>query len=153
VKLPIGDSPRPADDLWAPEISVEELELATPAALTDAFPKFAWNVDELWRVNRPARNHPVTDFDWLMSLPLWRWRGQRFVLAPAQVLADRNTYRAHVDKAWAADLSYPVHVTFHNERWVILDGYHRLLKAHLLGVRTIPAVEVTPADLAKENIP
>ena len=44
----------------------------------------------------------------------------------------------------AADLRYPLDLLFRNDRWVVLDGVHRLLKADLLGlsiiqVRRLPA--------------
>jgi hypothetical protein len=32
------------------------------------------------------------------------------------------------EKAMRADTRYPIHITFSNGRWMILDGYHRLLK-------------------------
>lgn len=49
----------------------------------------------------------------------------------------------------AADLSYPIVLMWKSSRWVILDGYHRLLKADLDRHETIRAVRL-PAERAPE---
>lgn len=133
--------------LSGPDVSRAELLDATPPELRDVFPAYDWNVDRLWELSLPVQDVPVENLTWLLHLPLWRWEGQRFVLSPAAVLADPKTYRAHHDKALAADLEYPIHITLHNSRWVILDGYHRLLKALLLGHKSIRGMSVAERDL------
>jgi hypothetical protein len=45
-------------------------------------------------------------------------------------------------------MRYPIHVTLHNGRWIILDGYHRLLKTLLKDASTIKVMKVREAHLA-----
>jgi ParB-like chromosome segregation protein Spo0J len=45
-----------------------------------------------------------------------------------------------------ADLSHPLDLLF-RDRWVILDGVHRLLKADLLGLSTIEVRRLPAAML------
>jgi len=47
----------------------------------------------------------------------------------------------------AADLARPIHLADHHGRLVILDGYHRLLKAAIQGRARIDAMALSAADL------
>jgi hypothetical protein len=47
----------------------------------------------------------------------------------------------------AADLGFPLDLLFRNDRWVILDGVHRLLKADLLGLSQVRVRRLPPAML------
>jgi hypothetical protein len=135
------------DPLQADDVSTGELLASMPAAVRAAFPVFDWSVERLWTLQLPVHALPIETFDWLLDLPIWRWRGKRFQVSVRDVIADSDTYAPHVRKAMATDLSYPIHVTTHGNRIVILDGYHRLLKAVLLGRASLDAVEVTDEDL------
>jgi hypothetical protein len=42
-----------------------------------------------------------------------------------------------------ADISHPIDITFHDGRWVVLDGLHRLSKLHRDGAKTV-RVRVVP---------
>jgi hypothetical protein len=104
-------------------------------------------VEALWRLNLPTEELPVETFDWLLDLPVWRWQGRRFQVSLQDVLKEPAQYRSHHEKAEGTDTSYPIHVTHHRGRWVILDGYHRLLKTLVHGGRTIKVVKVRAGDL------
>jgi ParB-like nuclease domain len=47
----------------------------------------------------------------------------------------------------AADCAFPIHIAPHHGRMSVLDGVHRLLKADLLGLSTVPAMRLSEADL------
>ena len=109
-----------------------------------------WTEEDLWRVCVPPRAVPLEAFAWLLDVPVWRWGGRRWQLSIRQVLDDPEQYRAHVEKAERADLRYPIHATpGKGGNLVVLDGYHRLLKALRLGDRTIPVAVVTADDLPR----
>ncbi len=55
----------------------------------------------------------------------------------------------HADRVANADLSYPLHVVLRRQRWLILDGIHRLVKAEMLGLSEIVVATLSPADVAK----
>jgi hypothetical protein len=69
------------------------------------------------------------------GLPWWQHNGQYFVLTPKQVAAYSEQYKRTI----SADLSHPIIVHDNNNRWIILDGVHRLLKAH---INKIPEIEI-----------
>jgi hypothetical protein len=134
--------------LVAADIGREELLAAMPPGVREVFPSFDWDVRRLWSLPLPARTVPVETFEWLQELPVWRWGGERFQISLRDVLDDPQQFSAHHAKAMATDLSFPIHVTTTPaQRLVILDGYHRLLKALFLGQRTISVVQVSAEDL------
>jgi hypothetical protein len=137
----------PADPLAAPGVTREQLLAAMPSRVRRAFPAFDWTEEALWRLDRPVEEVPVETFAWLLDLPLWRWQGRRFQISLRDVLGDPERYRAHREKAERADLAYPVHVTWHRGHWVILDGYHRLLKTLVQGGPTVKVMKVRATDL------
>jgi hypothetical protein len=53
----------------------------------------------------------------------------------------------------ASDLRYPIHLTRYNNRWTVLDGFHRLLKADLLGWTDIPAMKLSTEDFQNITAP
>lgn len=98
------------------------------------------NGNQMWRVPRlielasvlPATEVPVHSFKEWGKNP---WRGDYpFTL---------KDFALHMQRVNDADLDYPVIVSA--EGW-IMDGCHRLVKAKLLGLKTIMAVRfnVTP---------
>lgn len=134
------------DPLYAPDVTREELLASMPEDVKQALPQFAWSVEGLWKLERPIEDFPVDRFTWLLDLPMWRWRGRRWQISMQDVLSDPEQYRAHHERSERTDTRYPIHVTFHNDRWIILDGYHRLLKTLSRGRANIKAVQVQAND-------
>jgi ParB-like chromosome segregation protein Spo0J len=48
----------------------------------------------------------------------------------------------------ASDLEHPIHLVEHKGRFVVLDGYHRVLKAAIEGRTEIAAIVLSQRDLA-----
>jgi hypothetical protein len=134
------------DPLSVPDVSPEELLESMPPDVMQALPRFAWSVEDLWKLERPSETFPVDRFAWLIDLPIWRWRGRRWQISMRDVLDHPEQYRAHHEKSERSDARYPIHVTFHNGRWIILDGYHRLLKTLSRGQAIIKVVRVQADD-------
>jgi len=120
----------------------------TPAVIRDTLPMVPWNIRKLWELDLPVRRVPVAELAWLFGLPLWQLDGVRFQVSPRQVRDDPAGFPDHLRRVLACDLSYPVHLVEHNGRLVVLDGFHRLLKAALEGHAEIDAMELSAADLA-----
>jgi hypothetical protein len=140
-----------SDPLAAPSVTPEQLRASMPPRVRAALPRLAWTEDALWRLEHPVEDVSVESFTWLLDLPLWRWQGRRFQLSLRDVLSDPERYRAHWEKAERADTAFPIHVIRHRGRWVILDGYHRLLKTLARGGSTVRVMKVSAADLAPER--
>jgi len=120
----------------------------TPAVIRDTLPMVPWNIRKLWELDLPVRRVPVAELAWLFGLPLWQLDGVRFQVSPRQVRDDPAGFPDHLRRVLACDLSHPIHLVGHNGRLVVLDGFHRLLKAALEGHAEIDAMELSAADLA-----
>jgi hypothetical protein len=135
-------------DRRAPDVSWQQLQAATPAAIRDAVPDVPWRLEALWRLTLPVRRIPIADLDWTFDLPLWQRDGVRFQVTPRAVLADPGAFPDHYQRILSSDPAYPIHVIRHRDRLVVLDGFHRLAKVTVQGGTDIDAMELSHADLA-----
>ena len=75
-------------------------------------------------------------------------RPRKLALRPCDVAAHSERYQADYERAMAADLSRPINVIYVRNRWAVMDGLHRLLKASMCGHEMISARQAH-----KEHIP
>lgn len=143
----VSDNPLMASDRSAPDVSWAELQAMTPPVIRQTLPMVPWDLDRLHRLDLPVRPLAVAGLAWLLELPLWQLDGVRFRVSPGRVRAAPDRYPDHMKRVMAADLARPVHVTEHRGRLVILDGYHRLLKAAIEGRAHIDAMVLSASDL------
>ncbi len=81
----------------------------------------------------------------LDGLKVWSFEGEHFNISPAQVRQDPALHHSHHVQAMASDLAFPLHVLVRANRVVtVLDGFHRLFKADVLGQQTIAVKKVSP---------
>lgn len=107
----------------------------------------------LWELDLPTRRICLADFDWLLDLLLWQRDGMRFQVSPRQVLDQPQAWPYHLRRAQWADLSYPIHVMRRGGRWMVLDGFHRLARAHLEELHDVSAMVLDEDDLAMIRAP
>ncbi len=120
-----------------------------PAALRDWLLPIDWDRRRLWALTLPRRRVNLEALRWHLDLPWWRHDGVWFQVTPRQFLAHPADHPEHADRVANADLSYPLHVIRRRDRWLILDGIHRLVKAELGGLSDVVVSTLTSADLAK----
>lgn len=107
-----------------------------------------WSRERLWAIERLPVQLSVVALRWLYDLPLWRaYDGRWFMVTPSEFLLDPAAYAEHEKRVEGADLSRPVHALWRHDRWFLIDGVHRLVKADRAGWSTIPGVVVGPKDL------
>jgi hypothetical protein len=113
----------------------------------------AWSRERLWALTGlPRASLDVDALRWHHELPWWRRDGCRddwFHVRPADVARHPDAHGEHVRRTEAADLARPLHVMWRRDRWLILDGIHRLLKADLRGVRTVEADILRASDVRR----
>jgi hypothetical protein len=100
---------------------------------------FWWDIDKLHKLDLPCKKIPTSELEWQLELPWWQHNRQYFTLSPIQVAANPEKYKEQYQRTLAAHLNHPIIVRNINGRWFILDGVHRLLKAH---INTTPEVEI-----------
>lgn len=130
-----------------PDVSFEDLVALMPESLREVFPATRWQLDKLWALDLRVEPVEVADLRWMFDLPLWELDGERFKLTPNQVAATPMNHRPHYERVMDADLDSPVHLVAYRGRLVVLDGVHRLLKAHFLRRRWTPAKIATATQL------
>jgi hypothetical protein len=134
-------------DRAAPRVSWDELLAMTPEVIRQTFPMVRWDMDRLRALELPVQRVTVQDLAWQFDLPLWQLNGLRFQVSPRQVRDDPARFPDHLRRVMASDLRYPVHLVRHSGRLVVLDGFHRLLKAALQGHAEIDAMVLSQEDL------
>jgi hypothetical protein len=137
----------PAADRTAPDVSFEELLAMTPESMREVFPPTSWQLGKLWALDLKVEPVEVADLLWMFDLPLWQLNGERFKVTPNQVAATPMNFRPHYERVMNADLDFPIHLVAYRGRLVVLDGVHRLLKAHFLRRRWIEAKIATATQL------
>ncbi|MFF1817620.1 hypothetical protein ACFVWG_10015 [Kribbella sp. NPDC058245] len=136
-----------AADRSAPDVSFAELIAMMPAELREVFPPTRWQLEKLWALDLKVEPVEVADLVWMFELPLWQLDGERFKITPNQVAETPMNYRPHYQRVMDADLDFPINLVAYRGRLVVLDGVHRLLKAHFLRRRWIEATIATATQL------
>lgn len=136
-----------SSDRSAPRVSWDELLAMTPQVIRETLPMVRWNIGKLWALRLPVRQVAVQELAWLFDLPLWQLNGMRFQVSPRWVRDDPAGFPDHLRRVMASDLGRPIHLVEHNGRLVVLDGFHRLLKAALEGRTEIDAMVLSREDL------
>jgi hypothetical protein len=123
-----------------------------PPRLRGVFFDWVWDTPKVWALPTETSLLAIDDLVWHLDLTVWTTvRGEaRFDLAPATVLATPGAHVRHWRKIQSVDLAYPLELFRSGNRWVILDGYHRLCGHSLRGNSQVP-VRLHP-DAYRENV-
>lgn len=113
-----------------------------PSVIERYWYAFDWDVEALWSLDVPARPVPIKPLEWHLDVPIWPLEGQPFRLTPRDVVKSPYRHAAEYRRVQQASLVFPIEITWFRRRWLILDGIHRLLKAHELGQSEIMARKV-----------
>jgi hypothetical protein len=143
----LGDTFGSDADPAAPDVSFEELVAMMPETLREVFPPYRWQLAKLWELDLKVEPVEIADLVWMFDLPLWQLEGERFRVMPHQVAETPMNFRAHYQRVMDADLDFPINLVAYRGRLVVLDGVHRLLKAHFLRRRWIEATIATATQL------
>ena len=108
----------------------------------------AWSQDRLWKIERPVHRVEVASLRWHHHLHWWRGEPNAwFQVTPAEFMRSPDAYPEHRRRVEQADLSYPLHAIRRRGRTFVLDGIHRLVRAHLLGLEAVDVAYLTVEDL------
>jgi hypothetical protein len=143
----LGDTFGAGADRTAPDVSFEELVAMMPDTLREVFPPYRWQLAKLWELELKVEPVEIADLVWMFDLPLWQLDGDRFRVTPNQVAETPMNFRAHYQRVMDADLDFPINLVAYRGRLVVLDGVHRLAKAHFLRRRWIEATIATATQL------
>ncbi len=102
-----------------------------------------WDDEKLWTLNEPITEIAITELSWHFDVPFWsNDKDERWTVTPQNVIDKIPGTIKEQAKVMHVALSYPIHVIESRERWLVLDGLHRLVKSFIMGDKTIKAVIV-----------
>ncbi|MEI9995218.1 MAG: hypothetical protein WDM91_11535 [Rhizomicrobium sp.] len=107
---------------------------------------FDWDVEAIWGLSLGVEERPIADLAWMLELPIWPGPQGPYSLTPLEVLAAPKVHSAEFVRLARSDTSYPIDIAWHEDRWVVLDGVHRLAKLHRDGAQTV-RVRVVPQTM------
>jgi len=103
----------------------------------------AWDVPALWALDLPVFEIPMKHLEWHLDAPVWpNEAGEGYRVSPRQVVENARENPTEFARIQSADLGFPIEVLERKNRWMILDGIHRLTKAYLMGQAQIRARKV-----------
>jgi hypothetical protein len=94
---------------------------------------FHWSEEKVWALEIPAEEMDISELEWHFDIPFW----DNYTLKPNDVLKDSAKYKEEFERTIQSDLFYPLDIMWWKNRWVLLDGLHRLLKAKHLGMQKV----------------
>jgi hypothetical protein len=123
-----------------------------PSVIEQYWYAFDWDVEALWARDLPVESFPIARLEWHLDVPVWPIEEQRYQMTPRQVLKSPYRYEKEYRRARTANLIFPLKITWFRRRWLILDGVHRLLKAHENGLEEVMARKHPPNSFGGQRI-
>lgn len=108
---------------------------------------FDWDEEAVWNLNYPIEEMDIENLSQHFDIPFWNYNNQWYNLRPIDVVNNNQKYQEEYKKTMKANLDYPIDIMENKNKYLILDGLHRLVKAKILGykkvnVRIIPRTEI-----------
>lgn len=114
-------------------------DIKLPESLQGVFFPFRWDKHALWALPTAVSVVTLGELDWHLDLPVWSTHPPQplFNLRPREVIDCWEQHLGHWARIEAADECYPLDLFHYNDRWVIMDGYHRLAKYAAFGIERV----------------
>lgn len=113
-----------------------------PQIIKDVGFGFNWSEKKVWKLDIPATDMEIDELVWHFEIP-FLWENGIYNLKPRNVMDNPQEYEKEYARAMQTDLTYPIDIMENKGRWVILDGLHRLMKASILGAKTVRVRKVS----------
>ncbi len=121
--------------------------MIAPKEITDAGLNMYVDTVKLRQLPLEVKEFDVKDLEWHLDMPVWdKDDTDDWNLTPNNVINKIEGSATHYQRTMNSDTSYPILVTYYNDRWVILDGVHRLTKLKILGESKVKA-QIVPAEV------
>src|SRR3990167_1252920 len=115
---------------------------------------FVIDEPKLWAVDIPIEEIPISEIEHNLDIPYLEQKGTNdWNLTPRMLIENFDKEISHAKKVTEADLTYPIYIYLHQDKWIILDGVHRFTKAVKLGYEKIKVKRVPPeiAQMCKRS--
>lgn len=123
----------------------KETKRVIPNIIKEVGFDFHWEEEKVWALDLPVEDIPISDLEWHFDIPFWFKQGGYYDLKPREVIENPKEHVWEYGRTMSADLTYPLDIMFWKGKWLLLDGLHRLVKAYVLGHKTVKVRKV-PTD-------
>ena len=100
-----------------------------PQVIKDVGFDFWWDNKKVWKLDISVEEVDISELEWHFDIPFWDTIGGYHDLRPNEVLENPKEFKEKFERIMRSDLSYPLDIMFWKDRWLLLDGLHRLVKA------------------------
>lgn len=108
-----------------------------PKIIKDVGFDFSWDNKKVWALEIPVTQMPIQDLLWHFDIPFLRDKDGVYNLTPSEVLNSPDKYRSEYKRVVEADMKHPIDIMKNKNKWLILDGLHRLMKASMNGSKNV----------------
>lgn len=116
------------------------MAIKRPKILIDAGYEMYCDAVKLRELDLPVIDFEIDKLIWNFDLPLWEKDGtDDWNLTPWNVISKIEGSNEHQKRVERADLQFPILLLNKNEKWLVIDGVHRLVKAFQANHKTIKA--------------
>ncbi len=107
-----------------------------------------WEEEKIWALDIPVSDMSVSELEWHLDCPFWESdEGERYTITPRQVLEKSEGTTKEQEKVEKADTTYPIDIYYNKDKWLILDGLHRLVKLYADGLKVVKVRIITEGKL------
>lgn len=106
---------------------------------------FHWNEEDIWNLSYPMEELDIRELTWHLYYPFWN----NYTLRPIDVINNKDLYTEEYNRIINSDLSYPIDIMGNYDRWVILDGLHRLSKYYILNERKVQVRRIPRSEISR----
>ncbi|MEK7627988.1 MAG: hypothetical protein AAB421_01055 [Patescibacteria group bacterium] len=105
-----------------------------------------WDEKKIWALNIPESTLDISELEWHLDCPFWENdSGVEYSVTPREVLEKISGTTNEQEKVENADTKHPIDIYFNKNKWLVLDGIHRLAKLYAAGAERV-RVRIITAD-------
>lgn len=108
-----------------------------------------WEEEKIWSLDIPVSKMSINEPEWHLDCPFWEHdNGERYTVTPRDVLERVDGTATEYEAVLKADTKYPIDIYFNKNKWLILDGLHRLVKLY-----SANATEISVRIITNDTLP
>lgn len=107
---------------------------------------FSWDEQKVWELDILEEEMDIKELEWHFGIPFWETKDGYYDFKPIWVIENPDKFSERYKRVMKADLKYSLDIMLWKGRWLLLDGLHRLVKAKMLGQKTVKVRKI-PKEL------
>ncbi len=130
-----------------PPSSAEDREIyVDPRHEENSFDLPFWRDNKkLWALDVPTEEMSMDELLWILNIPFWENEQGDIIITPREVIQNLDKYPDHRDRIKNSNTSFPLDIMRNKkDKWLTLDGLHRLVKLIIEGESTVSVRKIPP---------